>query len=52
MVHTEAEQILGMADMKGTPNLIVIQITRTESHSRKDQTPGPVSTLTGLRPGL
>lgn len=51
MVHTGAEQILGMADMKGRPQLIVIQTTSTESLSQNDPAPGPASTLTGPHPG-
>lgn len=51
MVHTGAEQMLGMADMKGSPQLIVIQTTNTESLSQRDPAPEPVSTLTGPPPG-
>lgn len=51
MVHTGAEQMLGMVDMKASPQLIVIQTTNTESLSQSDPAPEPVSTLTGPHPG-
>lgn len=51
MVHTGPEQILGMADMKGSPQLIVIQTTNTESLNQNDPAPELVSTLTGPPPG-
>lgn len=51
MVHTGVEQILGMGDMMGRLQLIVIQPTNTESLSQTDQAPGQVSTLTGPHPG-
>lgn len=50
MLSTGAEQI-GMADMKGSPQLTVIQTTSTESLHQTDPAPGPVSTLTGRHPG-
>lgn len=51
MVHTGAEQILGMADMMGRRQVTVIQITSTESLSQIVPAHGPVSTLTDLRQG-
>lgn len=51
MVHTEEEESLGMADMKGRTQPTAIQTTSTESLSQNDPAPGPVSTLTGLHLG-
>ena len=43
--------MLGMADMMGSMQLIVIQTTRTESLNQTDPAPEPVSILTGPLPG-
>lgn len=51
MVRTGPEQMLGTADMKGSPQLIVIQTTNTESLNQNDPAPELVSTLTGPPPG-
>lgn len=50
-VLTGADQMPGMADMKGSPQLTGIQTTSTESLNQSDPAPEPVSTLTGPPPG-
>lgn len=49
--HTGTEQILGMADIKGSPQVTKILTTSTESLNPSDPAPEPASILTDPHPG-
>lgn len=51
MVHTGAEQIPGMADMKDRTQVTVIQTINTENHKQIGPAQGQVSTLTDPHQG-